>query len=66
MERRRVIEIPPVKAEVTEHQLIARRCGCGTVTPGQAPQGVTAAVQYVRAAGFGDRRVLVARAVPVP
>ena len=27
MERRQVTEIPPVKAEVTEHQLIGRECG---------------------------------------
>ncbi len=44
--RRQVTEIPPVKAEVTEHQMIGRACGCGTVTWGQAPKGVTAPVQY--------------------
>jgi hypothetical protein len=32
--------------QVIEHQLIARRCGCGTNTCGTAPQGVTAPVQY--------------------
>ena len=39
MERRQVTEIPPVRAEVTEHQLIERECGCGTRTRGQAPEG---------------------------
>src|SRR3981081_700771 len=32
--------------QVTEHQLIARRCACGTTTCGTAPAGVTAPVQY--------------------
>jgi transposase len=44
--RRQVTEIPPVKAEVTEHQMIGRRCSCGTVTWGRAPGGVNAPVQY--------------------
>lgn len=54
IERRQVTEIPPVRAEVTEHQMIGRRCACGTVTWGQAPQGVRAPVQYgPRAAALG-------------
>ena len=32
MIRRQVTEIPLVKAEVTEHRLIGRACGCGTVS----------------------------------
>jgi transposase len=44
--RRQVTEIPEVRAEVTEHQVIGRRCGCGTVTWAEAPEGVTAPVQY--------------------
>ena len=44
--RRQVTEIPPVTAEVTEHQMIGRLCICGTVTWGRAPEGVTAPVQY--------------------
>ena len=52
--RRQVTEIPPVRAEVTEHRMIGRRCGCGTVTWGEAPDGVTAPVQYgPRAAALG-------------
>ena len=46
MERRQVFDLPPMTVRVTEHQLIARRCGCGTTTCGTAPQGVTAPVQY--------------------
>jgi transposase len=47
MERRQVTEIPPVKAEVTEHQMIERECGeCGTRTRAGAPDGVNAPVQY--------------------
>lgn len=46
MERRQVFDLPPMKAEVTEHQLIARRCLCGTTTCGTAPEGVNAPVQY--------------------
>jgi len=47
MKRRQVTEIPPVKAEVTEHQMIERECGgCGARTRAQAPEGVNAPVQY--------------------
>jgi transposase len=47
MERRQVTDIPPVKAVVTGHQLIELECGgCGTRTKAQAPDGVTAPVQY--------------------
>jgi transposase len=41
-----VFDLPPVKAEVTEHQLVERECGCGRRTKGAAPQGAAAAVQY--------------------
>jgi transposase len=52
--RRQVTEVPAVRAEVTEHQVIGRRCGCGTVTWADAPNGVTAPVQYgPRAAAIG-------------
>ena len=46
MERRQVFDLPPMTVQVTEHQLIARRCGCGTTTCGTAPEGVSAPVQY--------------------
>ena len=46
VERRQVIDIPPVKAVTTEHQLLTVKCGCGRETKAQAPDGVTAPVQY--------------------
>ena len=45
-ERRQVFDTPPITVAVTEHQLIKRRCGCGTVTTADAPAGVDAPVQY--------------------
>ncbi len=45
-EHRQVFDIPPISVRVTEHQLIARRCCCGTTTRAEAPEGVTAPVQY--------------------
>lgn len=46
LRRRQVFEIPPVAAQVTEHQLVTRRCGCGTDTEASAPAAVSAPVQY--------------------
>ena len=46
MQRRQVFDLPPMTVRVTEHQLVARRCACGTTTCGTAPKGVTAPVQY--------------------
>ncbi len=46
MERRQVVDLPPMTVQVIEHQLITRRCGCGATTCGVAPEGVTAPVQY--------------------
>src|SRR5689334_23993487 len=46
VERRQVFDLPPMTVRVTEHQLVARRCGCGTTTGAAAPQGVTAPVPY--------------------
>ncbi len=46
VERRQVFDLPPVKIEVTEHQLIERQCGCGHRTKAAAPQGAEAPVQY--------------------
>jgi len=46
VERRQVIDIPPVKAVTTEHQMLTVKCGCGCEMKAQAPDGVTAPVQY--------------------
>ena len=46
VERRQVFDLPPVRAEVTEHQLIERECGCGHRTRGTAPAGAEGPVQY--------------------
>jgi transposase len=47
VERRQVFDLPPMAVRVIEHQLVARRCGCGATTGATAPEGVTAApVQY--------------------
>ena len=46
VERRQVFDLPLVRAEVTEHQLIERACGCGHRTRGTAPAGAQAPVQY--------------------
>jgi transposase len=46
LERRQVFDLQPVRAEVTEHQLIERECGCGHRTRAAAPAGAGAPVQY--------------------
>ncbi len=46
VERRQVFDLQPVRAEVTEHQLIERECGCGHRTRGTAPASAQAPVQY--------------------
>jgi transposase len=46
-ERRQVIDLPEeIRALVTEHRIVTRRCGCGALTSGTAPAGVNAPVQY--------------------
>jgi transposase len=42
VERRQVFDLPPMRIEVTEHQLIERECGCGHRTRGSAPEGAEA------------------------
>lgn len=46
IERRQSFDLPPVRIEVTEHQLIERECECGHRTRATAPEGVDAPVQY--------------------
>jgi transposase len=44
--RRQVFDIPKINVRVVEHQLVARRCRCGTLTCAAGPAGVSAPVQY--------------------
>lgn len=46
-ERRQVVDIPPVKVWVVEHQVESKCCPrCGVETTGQFPEGVRAPAQY--------------------
>jgi transposase len=46
-ERRQVVDLPPIRARVIEHQVATTCCpGCGTATSGAFPPGVAAPVQY--------------------
>ena len=59
---RQLTEVPQARAEVTEHQMAGRRCGCGTVTwadaldkvPGSAWEAAIAAKGQVRERRAGD------------
>jgi transposase len=46
VERRQVFDLPAVRAEVTEHQMVERECGCGERTRAAAPPGAEAPVCY--------------------
>jgi transposase len=46
VQRRQVFDLPPMTVRVIEHQLVARRCGCGATTCAAAPHGATAPVSY--------------------
>ena len=46
VKRRQVFDLPPVKIEVTEHQLIERECSCGRRTKPAAPEGAEAPACY--------------------
>lgn len=46
-ERRQVVDIPPLKVRVVEHQVASRCCpDCGVETRGEFPAGVEAPAQY--------------------
>lgn len=45
--RRQLVDLPAeIRALVTEHRIISRRCSCGVATAGTAPAQVAAPVQY--------------------
>lgn len=44
--RRQVIDIPVIKANITEHQVYEAQCSCGHILSGDFPKGVSAPVQY--------------------
>jgi len=44
--KRQVVDIPPIQASVTEHQVYQVQCNCGRLSTGKFPAGVTAPVQY--------------------
>jgi transposase len=47
VERRQVQELPLVRLQITEHQILHVRCpACGTTTEAQAPAGASAPQQY--------------------
>jgi transposase len=46
VEKRQVFDIPPLRYEVTEHQLMEVHCACGKVCRGVFPEAVSAHVQY--------------------
>lgn len=46
MVRRQIVDLPPIKPTVTEHQMIECTCACGKATRAGAPQGVNAPVQF--------------------
>lgn len=46
VERRQVFDIAQPLVEVTEHEIRSRRCACGQVSAGCAPQGVDAPACY--------------------
>lgn len=46
VETRQVFEIPPLRHEVTEHQVFEARCACGKLHRGEFPAEVAAPVQY--------------------
>ena len=51
---RQVVDVPPVKPQVTEHQMVTLVCRCGHHTTAQAPAEAVAPVSYgPRLAGIG-------------
>lgn len=41
-----MVDIPPIKSEVTEHQQLEKTCPCGHKNVGKFPEEVKAPVQF--------------------
>ena len=46
VETRQVFDLPPLRFEVTEHQVLAAQCACGNSCRGELPDGIHSPVQY--------------------
>ena len=46
VETRQVFDLPPMRYEVTEHQILESSCACGMYHRGEFPEDVNAPVQY--------------------
>ena len=44
--KRQVIDIPPIKAQYTEHRVYSALCTCGRLTKGKFPKGVKSPISY--------------------
>lgn len=46
VEKRQVVDIPPVAAVYTEHSIYSRTCDCGHITESSFPPGANSLIQY--------------------
>ena len=46
VDTRQVFDLPPLRFEVTEHQVLAAQCACGNICRGELPDGIVSPVQY--------------------
>jgi transposase len=46
VEARQVFDLPPLRFEVTEHQIFVAQCACGKICRGTFPDGIFSPVQY--------------------
>lgn len=46
LQRRQIVDIPPIFAEYTEHRIFEKICSCGTQNKGVFPENVTQNISY--------------------